>query len=428
MDKLVFHEYGQGVRLDSLEQELNLNEKEVYALIRQFNDKLKKMLDIKSDTFVLDGNIVYAKDAAGIFKVGKLEIEIVPKFLGIKQGNWKDDFLQLLLLTHSGSILYSEHIGGGTKTQSTLYDVLASEFIKIFAQNKKYYIRKYRKEEFFDYSIEGEIDFESIYENNPEGVRQFSSKFDKTNVYNATIAMAAAIIRNKAKKVENIMGLSNIISFLGKQENYDFSYKVPLKSRDRRWKNLYDVSYEVVRGMSFTYHDKKSFFNAPGYVFSTWQIWQNIIEHALIVGLKDMEVRAQSTYTLGEKYDNHGKKQSIEVRPDIVIQNKKNKAIELLVDAKYKGRYNRRDFSVSNTDVYEGIAFSLATGCKKLILLYPRTDDKVVEIGAVEVVNTVKVNDLEIIGAKVEMSGIASPGGIGKFIRNLSSEIRSYFD
>ena len=141
-----------------------------------------------------------------------------------------------------------------------------------------------------------------------------------------------------------------------------------------------------------------------------------------------MEVRAQSTYTLGEKYDNHGKKQSIEVRPDIVIQNKKNKAIELLVDAKYKGRYNRRDFSVSNADVYEGIAFSLATGCKKLILLYPRTDDKVVEIGAVEVVNTVKVNDLEIIGAKVEMSGIASPGGIGKFIRNLSSEIRSYFD
>lgn len=67
MDKLVFHEYGQGVRLDSLEQELNLNEKEVYALIRQFNDKLRKMLDIKSDTFVLDGNIVYAKDAAGIF-------------------------------------------------------------------------------------------------------------------------------------------------------------------------------------------------------------------------------------------------------------------------------------------------------------------------------------------------------------------------
>ena len=39
MDKLVFHEYGQGVRLDSLEQELNLNEKEVYALIRQFNGK-----------------------------------------------------------------------------------------------------------------------------------------------------------------------------------------------------------------------------------------------------------------------------------------------------------------------------------------------------------------------------------------------------
>ena len=428
MDKLVFHEYGQGVRIDKIKQELNLTENEIYTLINQLNNKLKKMLDIKSDTFVLDGKSVFAKDAAGIFRLGNLEVEIVPKFLGINQNNWKDDFLQLLLLTHSGSILYSDHIGGGTNVYSSLYDVLAAEFIDMFAQNRKYYIRQYRKEEFFDYNIEGEIDFESIYERHPDGIRQFSSKFDKANVYNATISMAAAIIKNKVKRTDNILGLNNIISFLGKQENYDFAYKVPLKSRDRRWKNLYDVSYEIVKGMSFTYHDKRKVVNAPGYVFSTWQIWQDIIEHALVVGLKEKKVRAQMPCTLGKRWETESKKQIVEVRPDIVIQDKKTGITELLVDAKYKGKYNK-GFSVSNADIYEGMAFSTATGCRMLILLYPRTDNDIaLEPGELEVFNTVEVDELQIIGAKVEMTGIAAPGGISKFIRNLSSAIIQYIN
>lgn len=424
MNKLIFHEYGQGVRINDIEQRFELSETEIYRLLNQMNNKLKKMLDIKSDIFVVDGGSILAKDAAGLLRIGNLEIEIVPKFLGVTQNNWKDDFLQLLLLTHSGNILFSDHIKGGMKANSSLYDVLASEFISIFSKNKKYYIRQYRKEEFFDYSIEGEIDFDSVYEMNPEGVHQFISKFDKSNIYNATIVMAAEIIKSRARQTENIIGLNNIISFLGKQDNYDFSLKVPLKPRDRRWENLYDISYEIVRGMSFSYHDKKKLFNSPGYVFSTWQIWKNIVEHAIAVGIKDKKVYTQMPFTLGARWGANEKKQAVEVRPDIVIKDKEN-LTELLVDAKYKGRYNK-GFSISNADIYEGMAFCMAAGCKNLMLLYPRTDyDRVLEVGQLEIFNIVKINDLQIMGAKVEMTGIASPGGISKFIKNLSLAIIS---
>ena len=39
------------------------------------------------------------------------------------------------------------------------------------------------------------------------------------------------------------------------------------------------------------------------------------------------------------------------------------------------GVMNRLDPTGANADIYEGMAFCQATGCKRIILLYPRTEN-----------------------------------------------------
>lgn len=430
MAKIVISEYGDPLKILSLTEKLEIAGSELVELFQKANSKICRQLGLKADVLICNGENVYAKDIAGIFHLSRnIELEVIPKFLGVSQTAWKDDFLEILLLTNSGKILFSDHISGSVKDNSSLYDILAREFIRKFNENKKYCIRQYRKEEFYDYSIDGEIDFASILDRNPDGIKQYTSRFDRDNVYNSIISMAAQIIRGKVRDYQNVNGLNGIISFLGQQKVRQITHKPALKSRDKRWKELYDVSYEIVKNMSFIYQDAKHVFSTPGYIFSTWQIWQNIIEHALLTGIKDKKVVAQHEWFLGSKVNQLGDKDSIVVKPDIAIIERESNQVLLLLDAKYKGRFYNGTFSISNADIYEGMAFCQATGCKRIILLYPRTEnDPSTDIGKLTIFNSISVGDVQIIGAKVEMAGIANIGGLKAFVNTLGLEIRPYME
>lgn len=216
MAKIVISEYGDPLKILSLTEELEIAGPELVELFQKANSKICRQLGLKADVLICDGENVYAKDIAGIFHLSRnIELEVIPKFLGVSQTAWKDDFLEILLLTNSGKILFSDHISGSVKDNSSLYDILAREFIRKFNENKKYCIRQYRKEEFYDYSIDGEIDFDSILDRNPDGIKQYTSRFDRDNVYNSIISMAAQIIRGKVRDYQNVNGLNGIISFLG---------------------------------------------------------------------------------------------------------------------------------------------------------------------------------------------------------------------
>lgn len=427
MIKVVISEYGKNKKIGSIAKEVNISEYDLFMLLQKANSSIQRHLRLKADVICCSDGHVRVKDIAGIIRLNNyIELEIVPKFLGVQKSNWKDDFLELLLLTNSGKILYSDHVTGGMKKNTSLYDTLAREFIRQFNENRKYYIRQYNKWEYFDFNIDGEIDFGNIFEKNADGIRQYSTRFDRKNVYNGVIVKAALLIREKVKNYDNINGLNNIVSFFGSQSDSIPAFKLPMKTRDIRWKELYDVSYEIVKNMSFTYMKTGVLFNAPGFVFSTWQIWQTVIEYALVNGLKDYLVKPQYTWNFGQREIMEADTEEIAVRPDITIMKKNTKSVCLLVDAKYKGRYVNDSFAVANADIYEAVAFGKASGCEKVILLYPETNTKCNELGKLNVFNRIDIQGTIIIGAKVDLTGIASAGGIKTFISTLATEIESY--
>lgn len=430
MQRFVVSEYGVEKNIIDLALQLKLSETELMVLLRNANIQLRRYLKLNADVIYYSNRGFTIKGVAGIFKISSnLEMEVVPKFLGVNEITWKDDFLELLFLTNSGNILYSEHIIGGINSKKSLYDILAKEFIKMFNYNKKYYIRRYKKRTFYEFGIEGEPDYERIYERTPDGIRQYQTLFDKKNVYNAIISKAATIIRSKVKSTDNINGLTAIISYLGPQNDKMPSYKVPLKSRDGRWKQLYDTSYEIVKNMSFSYVESKVSYNAPGFVFSTWQVWQKLIEYSLTVGLKQYKVVAQMQCHFGNRiFLPSLAQENVDVFPDITIFNKNMDMPLLLVDAKYKGRFEKDQFSISSSDVYEAFAFCKAAGCKRIILLYPKTTDSKMEVGETIDFTKVTIEDIEIYGLKIEMLGLSSNGGIKKFIYKLAISVLKYIN
>lgn len=150
MAKIVISEYGDPLKILSLTEKLEIAGSELVELFQKANSKICRQLGLKADVLICNGENVYAKDIAGIFHLSRnIELEVIPKFLGVSQTAWKDDFLEILLLTNSGKILFSDHISGSVKDNSSLYDILAREFIRKFNENKKYCIRQYRKEEFY---------------------------------------------------------------------------------------------------------------------------------------------------------------------------------------------------------------------------------------------------------------------------------------
>ena len=109
---------------------------------------------------------------------------------------------------------------------------------------------------------------------------------------------------------------------------------------------------------------------APGFVVSTWQLWQDLLTISLRLAYGAARVKAQSALVLGSRRRANGTQARLNVRPDISAVT--NNGLAVLVDAKYKGRVDRKQGYSSEAHIYESIAFSKASGGLPVVLAYPR--------------------------------------------------------
>ena len=84
----------------------------------------------------------------------------------------------------------NERILSSTSYISSLYDIAGRILAQEFQKNRRKPIRKYRKERFCDFAIDGDIDFASMLDRNDDGIRQSRIRFDIYNEYNAVISKA----------------------------------------------------------------------------------------------------------------------------------------------------------------------------------------------------------------------------------------------
>lgn len=419
--KTLLVEYDSGVSLDHLVA-YGVKMTELIKSVDAANARISANLNIKRNVLSISEGNIKAQGVAGVIRLSSdIELEIMPKFLSENSGTeWRTTLYLLSALSRNGKVLIDERIKSSSSYTNFLYDMAGRMLAEEYEKNKRKPIREYHKDYFFDYSIEGEIDFESYLEKNPNGIGQSVVKFDKKNIYNATICAAMKHVLPYVSDIKTRNVLKNaIVSFGGQDYKNGLKNKIP--ARNKEWERIYSLSYDIMQGLGSTFAEGN--FYAPGFIANTWQMWEWLITVAITIGEKEKRVISQNSVQWGEKRYS-GKKVSVNVYPDVTIMNKSG-IPEYLVDAKYKLLENNLTGEISRADLYEAYAFCDSLETKHIFLTYPMDAKGQLPSGSVLEKSVYRIGEIVVHVIFVVFGPINEKGGIYNFSQKLVDGVHS---
>lgn len=369
---------------------------------------------------------VRAIDFAGLIRLGpSLELEVAPKFLGLDDSDelWREDFFFLSTLSRHGRLLSSERLsasGGAPRDLSTL---VARSLTSMYETRKRRPLRSYRRVKECDFFIEGDPDPTDLIFPGPDGFEQEVFRFDRVNTWNATIRDAARELLPEVRDPSAAAGLVRLIEDLAPQAWSGMPGRKPIPARHRAWRPVHDLSLDILNGLGMSY--KLGRAHAPGYLISTWQVWEDLLTIGARLGFGRAAVSAQKKFGLGSrrKSSTGYEATAISVFPDCVIGSDGMRP-RMLLDAKYKGHVEKGSLRIAEADIYEAFAFSKATGCKRVVLAYPALSTAVRQIpGACSVFEQVEIDRVRIVGVQIEARGISKTGALSVFADALAQQL-----
>lgn len=416
MYRILLHEYGDPKSITELAASCGTTPQNFCSQLDRASARIAKALSLSSSPFIMDSDTVRAVNVAGTIRLSaQVELEVVPKYLGFSEDDihWKEDFYLLSILSRHGNLLEGDNIHTSTAFKSSLYDIAGRALAEGFQPLRRQLLRKYRRNRFEDYSIEGEIRFEDSFVRQLNGMPQENVAFDKNNEYNATILAAMKYVRPHINDpgVQRILGDS--ITVLSPQNDVRLDRpRLTMPGRDIRWKREYDLAYDIIHGMGAVFSDGSIL--SPGFMVSTWRIWEWLLTSAVRVGEPTLTVVGQKPFPFGLVTNRAVLEQPLHVYPDIsALQPDTGEAL-YLVDAKYKrlSLYNNRE--ADRSDIFEALAFCRASRCNTLFLAYP-CEVKPDEGVGIRLVETYLIDGNAIYIIQVPVQRLAVPGGLRNF-------------
>ncbi len=414
-------EYGAGI--DFLHDDGTVIEyTQLESAVSRANARIRSALGISRDALQLGDGVLKAAGVAGSLKLtNDIEIDVVPKFISQEESDWRATLYMLSTLSKYGNVLSDDRIQANSSYMDSLYDICGRILAQEYVKNARKPIRKYRKESFSDFSIDGDINFEVVFERSPEGTEQSRVLFDRLNAYNTTIVQAMKVVSPYVtdNKTRNI--LSNAINNLGDHVNTSVSKtRLNVPNRNREWLLAYNLAFDVMQGLGVSFDMGEKY--APGFIVNTWQLWEWLVTTGLRIGLGGKRVIPQKTINWGLKTVG-SRKYEINVYPDVTILS--DETPYYLVDAKYKNLTNMFTGEIDRADLYEAYAFCRACNVKKIFLAYPESASNEVVAGSVKPISTYSIEDIEVTCVMVAFGSIDDRGGLYLFGQNISKGINS---
>ena len=373
----------------------------------------------------VDGGIQFQNVAGIVLVAPEVELEIAPKFLGDAPG-WREDFFLLATLSSHGRLLDREGLNSSSRETSDLATLIGRSFVEMYNQNRRRPIRAYRRLPHTGFSLEGDFDPEEMTFPGEDGFDQKVTTFTSRNSYNAVLRMAALRLANVVQDTETRARLEHVAQDLPRHAVPTRLVEKRLPSRGRSWQPAYDLAVDILRGFGGTFDPKDLF--APGFIVSTWQIWEDLVSVALRLGFGPGGVSVQRRHRLGSRVV-RGISTPLNVRPDYVltIASESGRRRRVVVDAKYKGNVAQGERGVSSSDTYEALAFAKATGVNEVILVYPMTVGSGTTpsgpVGSAAEFERIRVGRTLIRAVEVGVRGVAETHGLRRLAGALRSEI-----
>jgi 5-methylcytosine-specific restriction enzyme subunit McrC len=410
----------------------SLSPQRVSDYLQSAGDRTAHVLKFSSNPLPVVGQRVQAMDFAGLLRAGPaIELEIVPKFLGSGRGGWREDFFFLAMLSRHGRLLSNERLRALSAPNADLATLVARALVQMYWDQHRRPIRIYRRIRATDFALDGEVEPEDLSIPNEEGFLQTVVRYDRNNKFNAAIKLAANTLAPLVRDAEARASLERIGHLLGGQPAPRTVRPARLPSRARSWQATYDLAFDVLRGFGLTYDTGRAL--APGFLLSTWQVWENLVTISLRSQLGGRAVAAQKSFQLGHRQRHSeaawGRRRAFEVTPDLAVDGTGAGFGNVLIDAKYKGRWHQGRQRISEADIYEAMAFGRAARADKIVLIYPKiATGSQTATGSTEVFERVDVEGLEIWGVEAEVRGISRAGGLKHFAQGLIAGLRTVHD
>ena len=397
-------------------------------LLRISAARVRRLLHLDANPVSwVDGSVQFRNIAGMLLVAPRLELEVAPKFLGDTAG-WREDFFLLATLSSHGRLLDREGLNSSSRETSDLATLIGRSFVEIFNQNRRRPLRAYRRLGHTGFSLAGDFEPEELTFPNEDGFDQQLTTFTSRNSYNAVLRAAAVKLASVVPDVETRVRLEHVAQHLPRQATPSHLRERRLPSRGRSWQPTYDLALDILRGFGGTFDPKNMV--APGFVVSTWQIWEDLVSAGLRLGFGAQKVSVQARYRLGWR-STGGKASPVNVRPDnvVTIGAGQEKRV-VVVDAKYKGNLDQGKPTVSSSDTYEALAFSKATGMDEVVLVYPMTVRSEAEsagrVGYGVEISSIQVDETRIRAVEVGVRGLSEAGGLRRFssvLRSLICEV-----
>ncbi len=383
-------------------------------------------LGFNYNPIIVDARGVRSTDFAGLIRLGpSLELEVAPKFLGLDDADarWREDFFFLSTLSRHGRLLASERLsasGGAPRDLSTL---VARSMASMYDARKRRPLRSYRRVKESDFFIDGDPDPTDLIFPGPDGFEQEITLFDRRNPWNGAIHAAAKELLPEVGDPAAASGLVRMIEDLAPQSWSGAISRKPIPARHRAWSPLHDLSVDVLNGLGMSYKQGRA--HAPGYLVSTWQIWEDLLTIGCRLGFGRAAVSPQKGFVLGSrsKFATGAKPSAVSVFPDCVIESDGVRP-RFLLDAKYKGHVEKGILRISEADIYESLAFAKATGCGLIVLAYPALPDAApLPPGSCSAFESVDIDGARIFGVQVETRSISKSGALRECAGNMTKQL-----
>jgi len=423
--RLSLVEYGSPVDLSrEISTALGVDRTKANSLLTDAGSRAASSLGLNYNPISVDARGARAVDFAGLIRLApSLELEVAPKFLGLDDADaaWREDFFFLSTLSRHGRLLATERLSASGGTPRDLSTLVARSITSMYEARKRRPLRSYRRVREADFFVDGDPDPVDLIFPSPDGFEQEIIRFDRRNGWNADIVAAAKELLPEVSDPSAVGSLVRLIEDLTPQRG-PASRRKAIPARHRAWRPLHELSVDVLGGLGLNY--KQGQAHAPGYLVSTWRVWEDLLTVGARLGFGRSAVVPQKGFALGTKTKvSTGTVSKLSVFPDCVIESDGPRP-RILLDAKYKGHVEKGQLRITEADIYEALAFSRATGCNLVVLAYPAQPGDVPQpVGTCIVFEKAQVEAVRIIGIHIESRLISKSGALRTFSANLTTGI-----
>jgi len=417
--RLVFHELERRPATTiEVARASGVSEAEIGGQLRELNDRLRAQFGYDADPIDVNAAGAWRMDGiAGLLRLNeRVELEVVPKFLDPASLTWRMDFFVLAVLVQTGHLLAHDEITADVADRGALATLIARSLLSMHDESQRRPIRGYRRHSQSDFSLDGDVDWESLTLPEPDGFRMNKLELTKRNPYNATLVAALETLIPEVSDADTQAQLELRAREFRPQGRPPTTF-APLPPRYSSWDTAYELSQLVANGLGLDLTSGR--FIGPGFVLSTWQAWQQLCEHIVRRANPGRRVTGQARLTLGLRGD-----RAVEVTPDITVE--RSGTGMLLLDAKYKTRLAQTP-RIRSSDLYESLAFVRAADTRYIALLYPSSR-------SVEHLNTgewrrfdqILVDEITVDGIEVQVQGLAARDGFEHLVAGAKSGQTTY--